>query len=229
MQQLVLDVGLADYARFESFFAGPNAATVHAMTEAAAVRSRAILWLSGKAGVGKTHLLQACVSAANDAGYRAAYLPLGPGSELIPAALDGMGELDVICVDDVDAVAGNADWERALFLLYEAARASNARLIMSASQAPAHCFFDLPDLASRFASAAAFRMHELSDEDKLSALQLRAKWRGIELPDDVAAYLMKRVDRSTGNLFDVLDKLDREALAARKKLTIAFVRSVLSF
>ena len=228
MQQLPLEVGLADYARFESYFAGPNAAVLHALTETATVKSRAVIWLSGAEGVGKTHLLQACVNAANDGGYRSAYLPLGPDSSLEPEVMDGMGVLDVICVDDVDNVAGSAEWERQLFLLFESVRAGGKRLVMSASQAPAHCSFDLPDLVSRFSSAAAFRIRSLSDHDKLKALQLRANWRGFSLPDDVAGYLLKRVDRSTGSLFALLDRLDHEALVAKKKMSVAFVKSVLN-
>jgi len=228
MQQLPLDVGLADYARFESYFAGPNAAALHALNEASTVSARAVIWLSGATGVGKTHLLQACVNAANDGGYRAAYLPLGPETGLEPAIMDGMGALDIICVDDVDRVAGQSEWERQLFLLFEAVRAGGNRLVFSASQAPAHCRFDLPDLVSRFSSAAAFRIKSLSDDDKLKALQLRASWRGFSLPDDVASYLLKRVDRSTGHLFSLLDRLDREALVAKKKLSVAFVKSVLN-
>lgn len=228
MEQLPLEVRLSDYARFNSFFVGPNAAAVHALSGAASIRSRAMLWLWGPAGVGKTHLLQACVTAANDNGFRAVYLPLGRDTELRPAAVEGMGELDVVCVDDVGVIAGQPDWERALLMLFESARASDARLIMSASQAPAHCFFELADLESRFGSAAAFRLQQLSDEEKLKALQLRAKWRGFVLPDDTAGYLMKRADRSSASLFTLLDKLDREALVAQKKLSVAFVKTVLN-
>ena len=228
MQQLPLEVGLADYARFESFFAGPNAAALHALTEAATTKTRAVVWLSGTDGVGKTHLLQACVNAANDGGYRAAYFPLGADNGLVPEVMDGMGTLDLICVDDVDQVAGHAEWERQLFLLFESVKAGGNRLLMSAAQAPAHCRFDLPDLASRFSSAAAFRIKSLTDDEKLKALQLRASWRGFSLPDDVAGYLLRRVDRSTGSLFALLDRLDREALVAKKKMSVAFVKSVLS-
>ncbi len=228
MQQLPLDVSLADYARFESFFVGPNSPAVHAATEAAHAPTRALIWLCGGEGVGKTHLLQAIVTAGTEHGFRAAYLPLGPESNLPPAAADGLGELDLICIDDVDAVAADADWERALFALFESARESGARLVLAAAQAPAHSAFALRDLVSRFSSAAVFRLHQLSDAEKLEALRFRAAWRGFALPDDVVAYLIKRVDRSTSTLFGLLDKLDHEGLVAKKKISIALVKSVLN-
>lgn len=227
MQQLPLEVRLADYALFETFSSGPNGAPVHALSELARTDAVAVVWLWGPPQTGKTHLLQACVTAAHGAGFRAAYLPLGADSELVAEAISGAGALDVVCIDDVDRVAGARDWERALFLLYESTRQTGARLVLSAQQAAVHCGFALPDLVSRFSSGATFRLQALSDDDKLEAMQMRAAWRGLELPDDVARYLFARVDRSNTGLFTLLDRLDREALAAQRRLTVPFVKSVI--
>jgi len=227
MEQLPLEVRLADYALFETFCNGPNSASVHALVDLARTDTRSVLWLWGQLQSGKTHLLQACVNAAHSEGFRAAYLPLGADSDLIPEVVSDLGNLDVVCVDDVDRVAGEPQWERALFLLYESTRQRGARLVLSAQQAPLHCGFALPDLVSRFSSGATFRLHPLTDEDKLKAIQLRANWRGLNLTDDVARYLFARVDRSNSELFALLDRLDREALVAQRKLTVPFVKSVL--
>ena len=227
MEQLPLEVRLADYALFDTFCTGPNAAAVHALADLARTDGLSLLWLWGQPQSGKTHLLQACVNEAHDAGFRAAYLALGADSDLIPEAVSGIGTLDVVCVDDVDRVAGEPRWERALFLLYESMRERGARLVISAQKAQLHCGFALPDLVSRFTSGATFRLHPLTDEDKLNAIQLRANWRGLNLPDDVASYLFARVDRSNSELFSLLDRLDREALAAQRKLTVPFVKSVI--
>lgn len=227
MEQLPLEVRLADYALFETFCNGPNGAPVHALTDLARIDVVSVLWLWGQPQSGKTHLLQACVNAAHSEGFRAAYLPLGTDSDLIPAAVADVGDLDVACVDDVDQVAGDSQWEQALFLLYESVRQRGARLVISAQQAPAHCSFALPDLVSRFSSGATFRLQPLTDEDKLKAMQLRAHWRGLNLPDDVARYMFARVDRSNSELFALLDRLDREALAAQRKLTVPFIKSVI--
>ncbi len=227
MQQLPLQVGPADYAVFASYFAGSNGALVHALNEIAQVRSRSVLWLWGAPQTGRSHLLQATVYAADAAGHRSAYLPLRPGSGLEPDALDGMGELDVVCMDDIDQVAGSAAWEQQLFSVFEGLRARGARLVMSAACAPLHARFELPDLVSRFTSGATFRIRPLTDDEKLGALKLRSAWRGLDLPDDTAVWLLKHADRAVGALFGLLDRLDREALAAQKRLTVPFVKSVL--
>jgi DnaA family protein len=227
MQQLPLEVRLADYAVFETYCRGPNAAPVHALQELSKSDSGSMLWLWGPPQSGKTHLLQACVTAAHAQGYRAAYLPVGGDSDLVPAAISGAGDLDLVCIDDADRVARHQDWEHAMFVLYEQVRQASARLVISGQQAPMRCGFELLDLASRFSSGATFRLKALSDADKLKAMQLRAGWRGLDLPDDVARYLFARVDRSNAELFALLDRLDREALAAQRKLTVPFVKSVI--
>ena len=67
----------------------------------------------------------------------------------------------------------------------------------------------------------------LSDEDKLQALQLRARLRGFELPEDVGRFLLKRLDREMRTLFMTLDQLDRASITAQRKLTIPFVKEIL--
>jgi DnaA family protein len=85
----------------------------------------------------------------------------------------------------------------------------------------------LPDLASRLASGAAFRLRELDDAGKIAALQQRALRRGFEMPDAVAGYLLGRYARDTHSLFALLERLDHASLEAKRRLTIPFVRELL--
>lgn len=227
MEQLPLDVQLADYAVFDTWFAGSNGALVHALKEAASVQTCTICWLWGSVGSGRTHLLQACVNEAHQQGGRTAYLSLSPGSGIEPDMAAAMDGLDVLCIDDIDQVAGDPRWEQVLFNLYESVRQRGARLIMAAEKSPLYCAYQLPDLVSRFTSGAIFKVHALTDEEKLQAMKLRAKWRGLELPDEVAKFLFARIERSNVRLFEVLDRLDRKALVEQKRLTIPLAKSVL--
>lgn len=224
MRQLALDLQLADFARFASYYAGPNAAAVAAVRACAEQGGHQVNWLWGPPGSGRSHLLQAAVARA---GARCAWLPLAePG--VTPAMLEGMGALDLLCVDDVDAVAGHAEWERALFAVFEELKAGQGRLLASASSAPAEAGFALRDLASRLASGPVWRLQQLDDAGLQAALQLRADWRGLELSDEAAAYLVRRVERSPAALFRVLDAADQAALEAQRKLTVPFLKTVLA-
>jgi DnaA family protein len=227
MQQLALDLTLADFALFATFHAGPNEQVLNAVMQAAAEPAQQVAWIWGAAGSGRSHLLQAAVAAASNAGRACAWLPLGSDGELQPAILEGMGALDLLCVDDVDQIAGDAEWERQLFRLFEELRARNGNLLVTAAGTCAESGFALPDLASRLASGPTWKLQRMDDDDRLAALQLRANWRGLDLPDDTGRYLLRRVDRGSRALFELLDRLDAAALEAQRRLTIPFVKLVL--
>jgi DnaA family protein len=61
----------------------------------------------------------------------------------------------------------------------------------------------------------------------MQALRLRAGQRGLDLPDETASFLLNRTRRDMASLYRLLDELDKEALIARRRLTIPFVREVL--
>ena len=227
MQQLLLEIQLADHAVFSNFLPAGNELVIHELKAAAARAELPMLWVWGPPESGRSHLLQACIAAADERGRRAAYLPLDRTLALPAAALEGLGELDVVGLDDIDAIAGDAGFEQAVFGLFEQLRQSGGRLVVTASAAPGEIRFRLPDLASRLKSGGVYRLQPLDDAGRLEALQIRARFRGFELPDDTGRYLLNRTPRGPANLFRVLDTLDRAALVAQKRLTIPFVRSVL--
>ena len=224
MSQLALPLQLADHAVFASFLNRGNEALVATLNAIAVGDNVHGCWLWGGPASGKTHLLQAVCDVAGD---RAVYLPL---SLLAPAGaevLDGLANRDVICVDDIHTVAGDPAWEIALFNLYNQVLDAGAQLIISAESAPREIQFGLPDLQSRLARLPVFQLHGLDEEARLKALQLRSRHRGLELPLDTAKYLLKRSRRDMASLYQLLDKLDKEALRAKRRLTIPFVRGVL--
>lgn len=227
MRQLALDIQVAANAVFASYHAGRNAAAVDALVRTAAGAGPPIVWAYGPDDVGKSHLMQAGVAAAHQRGAAGAYLPLAVLRTRPPSVVDGMGTLDLVALDDIEAIAGDAGWERALLRLHEDILPRGGRLLLSATAPPAQAGIALPDLRSRFCAAAVFALERLGDEECLQALQLRAEWRGFDLPVETGRFLLSRVERGTGSLFGLLDRLDRAALAAQKKLTVPFVRSVL--
>ncbi len=224
MSQLVLPLRLADHAVFDSFFAPGNETLVATLIEVAAGRGGHGCWLWGAPATGKTHLLQAVCDRAGDGSV---YVPLSMFVSAGAAVLDGLAGRQLVCIDDVDAVAGDADWEVALFDLYNQIADAGGQLVVSASSAPRESVFELADLRSRLSRLPVFQLRSLDDEQRVAALQLRARHRGLELPGDTARYLLKRSKRDMASLFNVLDKLDLESLRAQRRLTIPFVRDVL--
>jgi DnaA family protein len=190
------------------------------------VGTAAVTWFCGAASVGKSHLLQAIVARASKRG-RAGYFPLTELAPLGVGVLEGLNSLDCICLDDLDQVIGQLDWEKALFSLLREIQERDGSLVVAAKAPPALLPWSLPDLGSRFTAAAIFQLHELDEDDQAKALQLHAHVRGFELPDDTARWLQRRFPRDMRTLYDLLDTLDEAALVAQRRLTVPFIRSVL--
>lgn len=224
MSQLALPLQLADHAVFASFLDSGNETLVATLTGIASHSDGHGCWLWGSSATGKTHLLQAVCEAAGD---RAAYVPLSLIADAGPGILDGLSSRELVCIDDIDRVAGQPDWELALFNLCNQIVDAESQLLVSATSTPRECPIELADLRSRLARLPVFQIHALGEDERVSALQLRSRHRGLELPNDTARYLLKRSRRDMGSLYELLDKLDEEALRAQRRLTIPFVRDVL--
>lgn len=226
MTQLALPLRLADHAVFSSFFDRGNESLVAALAAVARGGDDGHgCWLWGAPATGKTHLLQAACEAAGD---RSVYVPLGILAEAGPLILDGLERRQLVCLDDIQAVAGNADWEAALFALLNQVFDAGGQLVVAANSAPRECPVHLADLTSRLSRLPVYRVRALDDGERVEALQLRAKHRGLDLPGETANYLLRRSRRDMASLYELLDKLDLESLRAKRRLTVPFVRDVLA-
>jgi DnaA-homolog protein len=227
MEQLPLGVQLRNHARFATFVAGANGEALDQARELARGASRGcVTWLWGAAGTGKTHLLQAACAGGDAQGRRAGYLALSDRA-LVPAVLDGWDGFALVCADDLQQVVGDVDWERALFLLFNALSERGGSLLVASDRSPGALAFALPDLDSRLRSGPVFQLAALNDSERLQALQLHAKARGLALPSDTARFVLRRMRRDMHTLSALLDRLDRASLAAQRRLTIPFVRELL--
>ena len=224
MTQMALPLRLADHAVFASFLSIGNEALVATLADLASSASGQGCWLWGPSAIGKTHLLQAVCDSAGD---RSVYVPLRMLADAGPEILDGLAGRDIICIDDIDAVAADPAWEGALFTLCNQVLDADRILIVSAAMSARECPISLPDLQSRLARLPIFQVQPLGENERVMALQLRARHRGLDLPDDTARYLLTRSRRDMASLYGLLDKLDLEALRAKRRLTIPFVKSVL--
>lgn len=227
MQQLPLGVRLPDRAVFASFLPARNVQAVDHLRRVAEAQVAGASWLCGLPGSGKTHLLQA-VSTQASTTMRTSYLPLEELARLGVGVLDGLRQIECLCIDDIDEVVGEPGWERALFSVLQGIEEGGGRLVAAAESPPALLRWALPDLGSRFSASAVFQLRVLDEAEQQAALQLRARMRGFELPDETSRWLQRRYPRDMRKLYELLDTLDEAALVAQRRVTIPFIREVLA-
>ena len=224
-QQLSLGVKLPDFSRFDNYYPGPNTEVV---TQIRSLAPGEALYLHGANESGRSHLLQAACRELSERGEQAFYLPLKEFVSSDPDMLQGLEIASLVALDDIDQVAGLAQWEEALFHLFNQLREANHCLLVSASDRPEAIGIQLPDLISRLTWGMVYGLKPLSDSDRLAVLQMRARQRGLELPDEVGQFLMARIPRGLTALCASVDQLDEASLVAQRRLTIPFVKSVLA-
>lgn len=244
MNQLTLGISLRDDATFDNFLAGRNQTLLNYLqdivknhvnnvrkdlslkTEDGLNDNMIYLWGSSNSGL--SHLLQACCHLSSEQGQSSLYLPLKQASDFSPQILEGLDKINFVAIDDIDAVAGQSNWEEQLFHFYnDILRSENTYVIFAAHNAVKQLPLRLPDLQSRLSSLVSMHVQSLEDDEKLLVLQIRAKARGLEITKRVGAFLLNRCSRNMGALFQILEKLDHASLVAQRKLTIPFVKSVL--
>lgn len=212
--------------RFEDFVAGSNEQALAAV-RALLDEPGGSLFLSGPDGTGKSHLLNALCHAAGEDGLAAFYIALNRLPEEAAASLEGLQVLDLVCVDDLDSVAGNPVWENALFACFNEVRAAQGRLLVSSKEPLASLDFVLPDLASRLAWGVRQKLHLPDDQGKLEILRQRARTLRIDLPEDVQNYVLKNSKRDMSSLLQVLERLKDAAFAGKRKITVPLAREIL--
>lgn len=240
-RQLSLAVSLRDAACFDNYYAPAHAQARDCVIAAirrgvsgpddtrgaanAETSAYSVIYLWGNQGTGKTHLLFAGCRLATELGRTSVCLSLTDPS-LAVDSLEDIEELDLVCLDDLQAIATHGAWQLGVLGLLERVRQRQGTLIVSANSPPHDLGLGMPDLTSRLAGGLVLQLPGLDDEGKIAALKLRAGHRGIEMPDDVVRYVLKRYPRDTRSIFDLLDRVDRASLDAQRRVTIPFIRSI---
>ena len=212
MRQLILDLLPTEPPRLDNFVAGGNIETLTGLAAWLSPDNREVsLLLWGETGSGKTHLLRASNAVYSDA---AADPDLAQIDHLHPAH----------AVDHVDALSEVG--QIALFNLFNRLRAAGGRLLTAASQPPRQLALR-EDLRTRLGSGLIYRLHGLSDSERVAALAAQAQARGLRLPPGALDYLLARAPRDMRSLMALVAALDRYSLEHQRAITLPLLREVL--
>ena len=228
--QLTLMVQLPDDETFNSFKSDVNQGVVSQLK--AYIESQQetphSFYLFGLSSVGKSHLMHASSTYAAKIGKSSVCLSCAELKQLPVEVLDGLEQIDLICLDDIHLIAGDTRWQQAIFDLYNRVLEQNNYLLISVDESAQQLGISLPDLVSRLTWGLTEQVKPLDDEEKVIALQHRATQRGLFLSDEVVKFLLNRLSRDMGSLITSLDVLDKASIQEQRKITIPFIKEVLT-
>lgn len=244
-KQFALDISQTPKASLENYLPGKDLALVsnlraicnswkQASTQTKSnldnpLNHRWIYWW-GPSGSGRTHLLEAIQNAAQDSDLECFALhPSEPISWVrLEEKLDKLAQVEspsIITVDDVDRL--DERLVGALFRILNQVQASkNIHIFMSGNAAPANLTLR-EDLRTRLGWGLVFQTQLLDDDEKIQALELASKARGLVLSPDVLPWLLNRFYRDMPNLMALIDALDAYSLETKRAVTLPLVRELL--
>lgn len=222
--QIPLPFKPQDEFQFNNFINQGNELVTDVLTH---IDNEFYVYLWGDKSTGKTHLLQATCQQQTQQGKTACYLPLQELHILSPKLLEGLGDIDTLCIDDIQLIAGDSPWEEALFNLFNQLKQHGKQLVIASNQSPQQLAIKLRDLNSRLNSGLALNLKPLNDESTIIVLQHRAQALGLELNHDTANFMVTRLPRDLATLWPLLEKLDKACMIEQRKLTIPFLKNTL--
>jgi len=118
--------------------------------------------------------------------------------------------------------------EENLFHLFNWIKEISGSLLITAKQPPSRWDIQLPDLKSRLATITVGEIAE-PDDDLLAILLAKLfSDRQLQVDAAVIAYILPRIERSFAAVVDMVEKLDKAALADKRKISRSLAKACLS-
>ncbi len=175
------------------------------------------LIIYGAAGCGKSHLVQVFSSRSGARSLNGA-----KNEEAALARIDTAAA--AYTADDADTEFA----EETLLHIYNAVAAAGGQLLLMSSKAPKIWNPDLRDLSSRLLGAPACAIGQPDDTVIKGVLVKLFSDRQLSIDATVIDFMVPRIERSLGAARDLVDRIDRAALARRREITLPFVRGILA-
>ena len=184
------------------------------------------LVIYGTSKVGKSFLLQSLCNYFSEANKSSLYIPLKELSSYETGLLDNLEKLNLVCIDDLEIIAGDNKWETAIFNLINDCLLSSCRIVFSSNINPSLISFQLRDLFSRIQKINQMEVFPVKSDNLAEAVRFFADLRSINIGDKEIAYLINHSKRSMGDLVTNINLLDKLSMQLKRKITIPLIKKV---
>lgn len=226
---------------FENFVEGKSnqlgkaAATQVAMNPGQAYNP---LLLYGGTGLGKTHLMHAAgnLMRASRSGFRVLYLRSEEFVSTMVRALQQKNmddfkrrfrSVDALLIDDIQFFAGKNTTQEEFFHTFNALFESKQQIIMTCDRFPKEVDNIEPRLKSRLGWGLSVAIEPPDFETRAAIVLAKAQLKGVELPEQVAVLMAKRMRSNVRDLEGALNTLVARANFEGKPISLDFAQETL--
>jgi chromosomal replication initiator protein len=209
-----------DYT-FESFVVGPSNRLAHASCIAVSQslgNTYNPLFVYGSSGLGKTHLLHAvCFEAQRR--FDGAVIQFLSCEDFVNRFIRAIEEgnlagfqsqfrtVDALVIDDVQFLREREHSQEEFFHTFNALYNNGKQIILSADSPPGKIPSLEERLISRFNWGLVTRIDPPSYETRVAIVQKKAHLRGLEIPDEIAGYVARKVQANIRELEGALTSI----------------------
>ena len=228
--QLIFPFHIDQKASFESFFcSSDNLNLLTRLADIALSKNAHELIIHGEEGSGKSFLMQAICNELSSSGKQFAFIPMNKALNMGVEIFQNLASLDAVCIDDLQLILANENWETALFNLINECQQSNCSLILSiGGTQPLEENTQLPDLLSRIKRMEFITLHAVQDESFNQAINFVAEQLDISIDTAELEFLLKHQTRRFSLLVENIITLDKQAASLKRKITIPLIKETLN-
>jgi chromosomal replication initiator protein len=229
-----------DYT-FDNFVVGPSNRLAHASCVAVSQslgNTYNPLFLYGNSGLGKTHLLHAvCCEARHRA--NGAVIQLLSCEEFINRFIRAIEQgnlagfqsqfrtVDALVIDDVQFLRERERSQEEFFHTFNALYNNGKQIILSADSPPAEIPSLEARLISRFNWGLVARIDPPSYETRVAIVQKKAHLRGLDITDEIAEYVARRVQANIRELEGALTNIYALAITCGEQISLELAQRAL--
>lgn len=224
---------------FETFVIGPYNALAHTAAKTVSERPGIAynpLFIYGKTGHGKTHLIQAVGNQIKKTGKKVFYvtserfavdyfnsLQSGTANNF----KDKYRQYDVLVMDDIQFLANKEKTQEELFHLFNALHDTNKQIVFSSDVHPALLSGLEERLISRFSQGMIVDIPAPDLESRIAILRAKSAQNSITLSDDVVEHLAFTIEGNIRELEGALNTILCQSQLLGKTLSLDEVRSII--
>ncbi len=223
---------------FKNFVVGPANRLAHASCVAVSNSPGDTynpLFLYGSVGLGKTHLLHAiCYEfQMSNPDVRISFLTCEDFvNRFIKSIEEGsistfqqqFRNVDILIIDDVQFLHGREGSQEEFFHTFNALYDNNKQIILSADCAPSEIKSLEERLVSRFKWGLVARIDAPSYETRIAIVQKKAHLRGLDISEEIAEYIARKVKANIRELEGALTTLYAMAQACGEEISIELAK-----